>query len=159
MSGCAQTPKASTASLRASTADSLHNLTVAVQLNHHIVHARNPDASAEFLTDILGLDPATHYGPFTVVETANGVSLDFIQTDEEKYLVPNHYAFLVSDEEFDAIFGRIQKRGLKYWADPGQQMEGEINNHDGGRGVYWEDPDHHLLEIITRPYGSGDTPA
>jgi catechol 2,3-dioxygenase-like lactoylglutathione lyase family enzyme len=129
---------------------------VAVTLNHHIVHARDPDTSAAFLTSILGLPAATHFGPFTVVETANDVSLDFIQTDDEKYLVANHYAFLVSEEEFDQIFGRIQKRGLIYWADPGQQMPGEINTHDGGRGVYWEDPDGHLLEIITRPYGSGD---
>ena len=132
---------------------------MAVQLNHHIVHARDPDASAEFLTSLLGLPPATNFGPFTVVQTANDVSLDFIQTDDEKYLVPNHYAFLVTEEEFDVIFGRIQERGLTYWADPGQQLAGEINNHDGGRGVYWEDPDHHLLEIITRPYGSGDTSA
>lgn len=128
---------------------------MAVKLNHHIVHARDPDASAEFLTQLLGLPPATHFGPFTVVETGNEVSLDFIQTDDEKYLVPNHYAFLVSEEEFDTIFGRIKERGLRYWADPGQQLEGEINTHDGGRGVYWEDPDGHLLEIITRPYGSG----
>lgn len=131
----------------------LQNLDVAVQLNHHIVHARDPDASAAFMADILGLPAPTHFGPFTVVQTANEVSLDFIQTDDEKYLQPNHYAFLVSEEEWDQIFARIRSRGLRYWADPGQKMEGEINTHDGGRGVYWEDPDRHLLEIITRPYG------
>jgi catechol 2,3-dioxygenase-like lactoylglutathione lyase family enzyme len=68
---------------------------------------------------------------------------------------PQHYAFLVGEEEFDQIFGRIKARGLKYWADPGQTRAGRINHHDGGRGVYFEDPSGHLLEVITRPYGSG----
>jgi catechol 2,3-dioxygenase-like lactoylglutathione lyase family enzyme len=128
---------------------------VAVQLNHHIVHARDPQASARFLTEILGLPEATRFGPFLVVEADNGVSLDFMGTDDEKDLVPNHYAFLVSEQEFDEIFGRIQERGLDYYADPGGKQKGEINHHDGGRGVYWADPDGHWLEIITRPYGSG----
>ncbi|MGV3759097.1 MAG: VOC family protein [Actinomycetota bacterium] len=128
---------------------------MAVQLNHHIVHARDPQASATFLTELLGLPAPTRFSHFTVVTTANGVSLDYTQTDDPTYLVPNHYAFLVSDDEFDEIFERIQARGLTWWADPGRQQEGRINHHDGGRGVYWEDPDGHLLEIITRPYGSG----
>jgi hypothetical protein len=59
----------------------------------------------------------------------------------------------VTEPEFDEIFGRIQARGLPFWADPFQQQPGTINNHDGGRGVYWHDPDGHVLEIITRPYG------
>jgi catechol 2,3-dioxygenase-like lactoylglutathione lyase family enzyme len=126
---------------------------MAVQLNHHIVHARDPEASARFMTEILGLPPATRFGPFLVVEADNGVSLDFMQTDDEKYLVANHYAFLVTDEEFDEIFGRIQARGLDYYADPGGKELGQINHHDGGRGVYWADPDGHWLEIITVPYG------
>jgi catechol 2,3-dioxygenase-like lactoylglutathione lyase family enzyme len=129
---------------------------VAVHLNHHIVHARDPEASARFMTQILGLAEPTRFGPFIVVQTANGVSLDFIGTDDPTYLVPNHYAFLVTEEEFDEIFGRIQERGLDYYADPQKRAKGEINHHDGGRGVYWADPDEHLLEIITRPYGSGD---
>ena len=128
---------------------------MAVQLNHHIVHARDPEASARFLTELLGLPPATRFGPFLVVEADNGVSLDFMQTDDDAYLVPNHYAFLVSEDEFDTIFGRIQARGLDYYADPHGNEQGEINHHDGGRGVYWADPDGHWLEIITRPYGSG----
>ena len=128
---------------------------MAVQLNHHIIHARDPQASARFMTEILGLPEPTHFGHFTVVQTANGVSLDFTGTDDERYLVSNHYAFLVSEEEFDEIFGRLQARGLTYWADPGRSRAGQINRHDGGRGVYWADPDDHLLEIITRPYGSG----
>ena len=66
-----------------------------------------------------------------------------------------HYAFLVSEEEFDQIYGRILERGLDHWADPGRSQQGQINHHDGGRGVYWPDPSGNWLEIITRPYGSG----
>jgi catechol 2,3-dioxygenase-like lactoylglutathione lyase family enzyme len=128
---------------------------VPVHLNHHIVHARDPEASARFLTEVLGLAEPTRFGPFVVVQTHNGVSLDFLGTDDEKYLVPNHYAFLVTEEEFDEIFDRIRDRGIEFYADPGAQQPGEINHHDGGRGVYWPDPDGHWLEIITRPYGSG----
>jgi catechol 2,3-dioxygenase-like lactoylglutathione lyase family enzyme len=124
---------------------------MAVQLNHTIVHVRDQRESATFLAELLGLPEPTPYGPFLVVEAANGVSLDFIEEHGE----PQHYAFLVSEEEFDAIFGRITARGLTYWADPGRRRPGEINTNDGGRGVYWEDPSGHFLEIITRPYGSG----
>lgn len=125
---------------------------MAIQLNHHIVHARDADASAQFLADILGLDPPRRWGPFVIVEAHNGVGLDFMTTDDEKYLVPNHYAFLVTDDEFDAIFGRIQERGIPYFADSGGKEEGQINHHFGGRGLYWADPDGHWLEIITKPY-------
>jgi catechol 2,3-dioxygenase-like lactoylglutathione lyase family enzyme len=121
-----------------------------VQLNHTIVGARDKRASAAFLADVLGLGAPTTYGPFAVVELANGVSLDFLD-DEQVH--PRHYAFLVTEDEFDAIFGRIQARGLPFWADPFQQHPGQINTNDGGRGVYWHDPDGHVLEIITRPYG------
>jgi catechol 2,3-dioxygenase-like lactoylglutathione lyase family enzyme len=129
-------------------------MTMAVQLNHHIVHASNPDASARFLAEILGLDPPVPYGPFMAVETANGVGLDYMRTDAE--ITPNHYAFLVTEVEFDEILGRIRERDLEIFADPHGDRPGEINHHDGGRGVYWADPDGHWLEIITRPYGSGD---
>lgn len=94
----------------------------------------------------------TTYGPFRVVLLANDVSLDFHEAEGE--IAAQHYAFLIAEEEFDEIFGRIRSKGLQYWADPGQRRLGEINRHDGGRGVYFEDPDGHLLEIITRPYGS-----
>jgi len=70
-------------------------------------------------------------------------------------ITPQHYAFLVGEEEFDAAFGRIRSQDLPYWADPGQTQSGVINHRDGGRGLYFEDPDGHLLEIITRPYGTG----
>jgi catechol 2,3-dioxygenase-like lactoylglutathione lyase family enzyme len=121
-----------------------------VQLNHTIVAARDRHEAAAFLSDILGLAPPTTYGPFAVVELDNEVSLDFMDDPE---VWPRHYAFLVTEEEFDQIFGRIQERGLTYWADPHEQQPGQINTHDGGRGVYWSDPNGHKLEIITRPYG------
>jgi catechol 2,3-dioxygenase-like lactoylglutathione lyase family enzyme len=127
---------------------------MAVQLNHTIVHAKDHAAAATFMADILGLPPPRAFGPFMVVDTENGVSLDFISAADDEIII-EHYAFLVSEPEFDAIFGRIKARGLDYWADPRAAHPGEINHHDGGRGVYFRDPSGHYLEIITRPYGSG----
>ena len=124
------------------------------QLNHTIVHARDRNASAQFYAEILGLPQPRSFGPFMVVDTANGVSLDFISANDDEIII-EHYAFLVSEAEFDEIFTRIKARGLDYWADPAARRKGEINHHDGGRGVYWRDPNGHYLEIITRPYGSG----
>lgn len=126
---------------------------MAVQLNHTIVSARDSRASASFLAEILHLPAPVRFGPFVVVETANGVSLDFMDTQDE--IESQHYAFLISEPEFDEIFARIRARNLTYWADPDQTRPGEINHGDGGRGLYFEDPNGHLLEIITRPYGSG----
>jgi catechol 2,3-dioxygenase-like lactoylglutathione lyase family enzyme len=125
---------------------------VAVELNHTIVRCRDRDASARFLSELLGLPAPTPFGPFAEVRFANGVNLDFMEQDD---VHPQHYAFLVSEAEFDEIFGRIQERGLSYWADPFHRQPGEINHDDGGRGLYWDDPNGHALEIITRPYGSG----
>ena len=122
-----------------------------VQLNHTIVRSRDREVSARFLTDILGLPEATSFGPFLVVELDNGVSLDFAESDAE--IASQHYAFLITEVEFDEIFARIRDRGIDYWADPGRSCPGAINHRDGGRGLYFEDPDGHFLEIITRPYG------
>lgn len=122
-----------------------------VQLNHTIVEARDRDRTAEFLVDLLGLPAAASYGPFRVVELGNGVSLDVIQADGPVH--PQHYAFLVDEDEFDRIWDRIKERELTFWADPFHRSAGEINTNDGGRGLYWSDPDGHNLEIITRPYG------
>lgn len=121
-----------------------------VQLNHTIVHARDSRASAAFLTELLGLKPATPYGPFLVAQV-EGVSLDYMTTSEK--ITPQHYAFLVSDDEFDTIFARIREQNLPYWADPGHSRPDNINTNDGGRGVYFDDPDGHVLEILTVPYG------
>lgn len=124
---------------------------MAVELNHTIVHARDAQASAQFLATLLGLAAPTRFGPFWVVQTSNRVSLDFLETDEA--FIVEHYAFLISEAEFDEIFARLRARGRQYWADPGRTRPGTINHGDGGRGVYFEDPNGHLLEIITRPYG------
>jgi catechol 2,3-dioxygenase-like lactoylglutathione lyase family enzyme len=126
---------------------------MAVQLNHTIVAARDKNASARFFAEILGLPDPKPFGPFMTVQVDNDVTLDFIETQGK--ITSQHYAFLVSEEEFDQIFGRIRERGLPYWSDPFHRDPGRINTNDGGRGVYWDDPNGHNLEIITRPYGSG----
>jgi catechol 2,3-dioxygenase-like lactoylglutathione lyase family enzyme len=123
---------------------------MAIQLNHTIVHATDKTASATFLAEMLGCGAPKPMFSFLGVEVDNGVTLDFLETDEA--FDRQHYAFLVDDDAFDAIFGRIKERGLQYYADPGRQQAGEINTRFGGRGVYWEDPDGHLLEILTKPY-------
>jgi len=124
-----------------------------VELNHTIVSAHDPVASARFAAEILGLDPPTRFGPFVVLQTTNDVSLDYFETTGQ--ITSQHYAFLVSEDEFDEIWARIKARGSTFWADPGQRRPGEINTRDGGRGLYFADPDGHMLEILTRPYGSG----
>ena len=123
-----------------------------VQLNHTIVACTDRERSARFYSEVFGRPPAREFGPFLVIDLDNGISLDFHGGDEE--VIPVHYAFLVGDDDFDAIFGRVVERGLDYWADPARTHPQEINHHYGGRGVYFPDPDGHFLEIITRPYGS-----
>jgi catechol 2,3-dioxygenase-like lactoylglutathione lyase family enzyme len=123
---------------------------MAVQLNHTIVAAHDKQEAATFLAEILGLEPPTPFGPFLCVETANGVSLDY--ADHVGAIASNHYAFLVSEGEFDAIFARVTERELRYWADPGHAQESVINSH--GRGFYFEDPSGHNMEILTRAYGT-----
>ena len=129
---------------------------MAAQLDHTIVHAHRKEASARFLTEILDLPEAKPSGHFLVVELDNGVSLDFCNSDDG--IATQHYAFLVSDADFEGIFERIRSRGLRYWADPGRTRPDEIYRHDGGRGLYFEDPSGHLLEALTRPYGSAGRP-
>lgn len=126
---------------------------MAIELNHTIVLARDKEAAASFLTEILGLPPPTRWGPFEGVELANGVALDFADADGDIH--PQHYAFLLTEAEFDEVFERLQARGLTYYADPHHNRPGEINRRDGGRGLYFADPNGHNLEILTRPYGSG----
>jgi catechol 2,3-dioxygenase-like lactoylglutathione lyase family enzyme len=126
---------------------------MSVRLNHTIVWCTEQRRSAAFFAEILGRPAPARFGPFDVVGLDNDVSLDFRVTDEP--VAPQHYAFLIDEAEFDAIFGRIRERGLDWWADPGRTRCGEINRNDGGRGLYFQDPDGHLLEILTRPYGSG----
>jgi len=120
------------------------------QLNHIIIPAHNKRASAKFLGDILGVAPGAQWGPFVPVQTANGVTLDFVDSKDVR---TQHYAFLVDDKEFDAGLARLRKDRIRIYAGPHKEGPGEINHHDGGRGVYFEDPNGHLLEMITKPYG------
>lgn len=122
-----------------------------MQLNHTIVNCSNQSKSSSFLVEILGRPAATRFGRFHVVSLDNDVSLDYLQTD--KPIEQQHYAFLITESEFDAVLGRIIDRGITHWADPGRKRAGEINRNDGGRGVYFNDPDGHLLEVITVTYG------
>src|ERR1700688_3835483 len=123
------------------------------QLHHTIVWSSAQTMSAWFLAEMLGRPAPTRFGHFDVVELDNGVSLDF--ADVEGPISTQPYPFLISEADFDAVFGRIKDRGLDYWADPRGSRPSEINHNDGGRGVYFRDPDGHYLEVITRPYGSG----
>ncbi|WP_194910454.1 VOC family protein [Catenulispora rubra] len=118
-----------------------------VQLNHTIVRARDKRASAAFLATILGLEVGADFGRFVPVAVANGVTLDYMTASDPQ---PQHYAFLLDDDEFDAAFARIQEQGLDYYAEPGGDGHGEINTRWGGRGVYFDDPDGHAMEILTR---------
>jgi catechol 2,3-dioxygenase-like lactoylglutathione lyase family enzyme len=123
-----------------------------VAFNHTIVYARDKRRSAEFLASVLGLPEPQAMWSFMTVTFEHGVALDFATTDRP--ISSQHYAFLVSEEDFDGIFTRIQAQGIPYWADPGRSRPQQINHNDGGRGVYFADPDGHILEAITRPYGS-----
>jgi len=124
---------------------------MAAQLNHTIVWCRDKARSSAFMSEMLGLPRPQPFYNFMVVQTANGVSLDFMEKEGE--VSRQHYAFLVDEGEFDAVMKRIAERGTAFWADPARSLPGEINHNDGGRGVYFQDPDGHLLEAITRPYG------
>ncbi|GGY00252.1 VOC family protein [Streptomyces minutiscleroticus] len=125
---------------------------MSVELNHTIVHARDNRESAEFLADLLDLQITAEWGPFVAVELANGVTLDFATVPVDT-ITPQHYAFLVSEEVFDAAYARIVRRGIEHYADPQRRRPGEINHNDGGRGVYFMDPVGHAMELITVPYG------
>jgi extradiol dioxygenase family protein len=128
---------------------------MSVKLNHTIVAAKDKSESATFLTELFDLPDAQPFGHFLVVNVANDVSLDYAQVPDGEDVRPQHYAFLVSEDEFGSIYRKISDRGIPHWADPRQSRPGEINHNDGGRGVYFQDPSGHYLEILTRPYGSG----
>ncbi|MCV7089527.1 VOC family protein [Mycobacterium interjectum] len=127
---------------------------MAISFNHTIVAARDKRESAEFLAELFGLPSPQPFGHFLAVALEHGVNLDYADAPPGEEIRRQHYAFLVSDDDFDAIYGRIAARGLAHWADPRQQRPGEINHNHGGRGVYFLDPSGHAMEILTRPYGS-----
>jgi catechol 2,3-dioxygenase-like lactoylglutathione lyase family enzyme len=122
-----------------------------VELNHIIIPAKDKRASAEFLAGILGLEAGPEWSIFVPVRTSNGVTLDYADAVEFR---PQHYAFLVSDAEFDKALSRIQSAGIEFYADFHRGGCGDINHLYGGRGFYFDDPNGHLLELITRPYGT-----
>jgi catechol 2,3-dioxygenase-like lactoylglutathione lyase family enzyme len=121
---------------------------VSIELNHTIVPARDPQASARFLAGVLGLavdPPVAHFTPVTLT---NSVTLDFDQYDEFE---SHHYAFLLSEDEFEAAFARIRDAGIAFYADPGCRRPAEFySGKNGGRGTYFRDPSGHLMEIIAR---------
>jgi extradiol dioxygenase family protein len=125
---------------------------MAIELNHTIVNTHDKLAGARFLSEVLGLPEPGTFGPFAVVELHNGVSLDFMNVDGD--IAVQHYAFLISDDEFDAVSERLRERGLPTWADPGRRTPG-FNTNDGGRGLYFDSPEGHNLEVLTVPYGGG----
>jgi extradiol dioxygenase family protein len=127
-----------------------------VELNHTIVHARDNRESATFFADLLSLEIAGEWGPFVAVHLSNGVTLDFATIPADQ-ITPQHYAFLVSESEFDAAYARITTRGIEHYADPHRRHPGTINHNDGGRGVYFLDPAGHAMELITVPYGGWPT--
>jgi catechol 2,3-dioxygenase-like lactoylglutathione lyase family enzyme len=124
---------------------------MAVELNHIIVWCRDKAEAANFFATILDRPAPKPFLHFLLVELDNRVSLDFMEKRGPVAL--QHYAFLVSESEFDAAFARIIGGGLEHWADPARSQPQRINQRDGGRGVYFNDPNGHLLELLTRPYG------
>ncbi len=126
---------------------------MSAQLNHTIVRCRDKAKAAGFLAEMLGRPAPARFDPFLVVEMDNGVSLDFHETAGP--IAAQHYAFLIGEDDFDAVLGRIKMGGVDHWADPAKARAGEINTRDGGRGVYFADPDGHFLEVLTRPCGGG----
>jgi catechol 2,3-dioxygenase-like lactoylglutathione lyase family enzyme len=128
---------------------------MAIRLDHTIIPAIDGEHSARWLSRLFGLADPVRFSVFWQVSTDNGVDLDFDTYGPDGVFTTGHYAFLVDDGEFDAIFERLRADDISYWADPGRNERGVINHHDGGRGVYFASPDDHLFEIITVPYGGG----
>jgi hypothetical protein len=122
-------------------------------LDHTIVASHDHRHAATTVAELLGLPAPVTVGHFEIVRVGATTTLDFLQVDGP--ITSQHYAFLTTEAEFDEIFARIVGRGMSYWADPGHGEPSEINTWDGGRGVYFDDPSGHRLEIITRPYGTG----
>ncbi|MGW0469557.1 VOC family protein [Streptomyces sp. NPDC003027] len=122
-----------------------------VQLNHTVVHARDRRLSAEFLATVLGLEVGAPFGPFLPVDLGNGVTLDYYELTDEP-IQSQHYAFLVPDARFDTMIARLEALGVTYYADPHHTDPGRTNRLFGGRGAYFDDPDGHNMEIMTRPY-------
>lgn len=122
---------------------------MAVMLDHTIVPAHDKVASAEFFANIFGLTYEGLWGHFAPVQVNETLTMDF---DNRESFESHHYAFLATDEEFDAIFQRVKDAGIAYGSGPGSQDDMQINQHHGGRGFYFRDPNGHSLEVITHTY-------
>jgi catechol 2,3-dioxygenase-like lactoylglutathione lyase family enzyme len=120
-----------------------------VRLDHTIVPATDQQASADFLAHILGVEVGAPTPPFVPITVGNGVTLDYLE--KKGAVSQHHYAFTVSDAEFDAALARLQAADVTIYAGPDRRPVGEINHRFGGRGCYFDDPDGHLMEIMTRP--------
>jgi catechol 2,3-dioxygenase-like lactoylglutathione lyase family enzyme len=120
---------------------------MAITLNHTIVPAHDKEASAKFFAQMFGLKYESAMGHFAPVRVNETLTLDF---DNWDHFEMHHYAFQVSDAEFVAIFGRIKEAGIRYGSGPFSQEDMQINTRRGGRGVYFKDPNGHVLELMTR---------
>ncbi|WP_077800447.1 VOC family protein [Streptomyces sp. JHA26] len=123
---------------------------MAATFNHTIIAAEDREESARFFRELLEAPAAPSWGPFTNVQLADGVLLQFAEPPVEIQM--QHYAFLVDDDLFDRAYRRLRDRGIEHWADPQMRRPGETNTEHGGRGVYFKDPSGHAIELITRPY-------
>jgi len=119
---------------------------MAIILDHTIVPAKDRNASAEFFAEIFGLTVKPGQGHFTQVQVNDSLTFDF---DEEPDPRSQHYAFHISDAEFDAILGRVRAKGVLYGSGPFNHSDGQIYTRRGGRGFYFKDPNGHLLEVMT----------
>jgi len=120
-----------------------------ITLNHTIVSARNKEAAARFFAKVFGLPFEDSRGHFAPVRVNDTLTLDF--ADEEGPIASQHYAFHVTDAEFDAILGRIKDEGVAFGSGPWSLDDGKLNAWNGGRGFYFKDPDGHVLELMTKP--------
>jgi hypothetical protein len=124
---------------------------MSVQLDHFIVSSHTKVASAKLLAEILGVPWAeTAFGVFSPVYINDGLTLDFIQTDED--FPVEHYCFRVNQEEFDAILGRIKARGIAYRSTVRGPVDKQVDTQFGGSGIYWNEPDGHQWEMLTVSY-------
>jgi catechol 2,3-dioxygenase-like lactoylglutathione lyase family enzyme len=129
-----------------------HESLITIEFNHLIIYAKDKQKSADFLTTLLGLPAAEPAGFFLSVAFKNNVMFQFAETGIDFFM--QHYAFLVSEPEFDEILARIRSQNMEYWADPMKKKPNEYNHNHGGRGLYFLDPSGHGMEIITQPYGN-----
>lgn len=121
---------------------------MAIVLNHTIVPARDNDAAARWFARIFGLRYDGAKGHFAPVKVNSELTLLF---DKDEGFGSSHYAFHVSDKEFDEIFGRVKDEGVAFGSAPGRFTDGQLNDWNGGRGVYFKSPDGHILELMTMP--------